>query len=68
MKEPLKVACVRTVSDDCGTYNLKGKTYDVLYFENGLLEIEAEPSSGVDSIQIKENDPDFLVYYGNEDE
>lgn len=67
MKDPLKVACLRTVSDDCGTYNIKGKVYDVLSFSDGLLEIEAEPGSGVDSIQIKEDDRDFLVYYGEDD-
>jgi hypothetical protein len=64
--EPESVLCINTVEDDEGIYNIKGKYYDIYEIHDTHFIIEAEPSSGVDEIQILKDDTDFLVVLGKE--
>lgn len=65
---PQRVHCLKTVSDDMGVYNKKGKQYEVLSHTDDLLVIAAEPNSGVEAIQICIDDRDFIVLLGEEEE
>jgi len=61
--KPTHALCLRTVEDDLGVYNIKGKCYEIYEDHGDTLVIESEDVEDVLDIQIKRDDPSFLLVY-----